>query len=138
MSRSSSVLPLWQTAGLSLIRMIVGVFMIYHGREIFIASKMDDYLQWEMFKNSSLGKLLVYAGKSAELAGGILLLIGLFTRIAALILMGTMSYISFFVGHGIIWDNDQRPFLFVLLAMVFLFMGGGRFSIDYLLFKKRN
>jgi putative oxidoreductase len=137
MSRSSSVFPLWQTAGLTLLRMIVGIFMIYHGREIFIASKMDDYLQWDMFKNSSSGKLLVYIGKGAELAGGILLLIGLFTRIAALILIGTMSYISFFVGHGKIWDDDQHPFLFVLLAMVFLFIGGGRFSIDYLLFKKK-
>jgi putative oxidoreductase len=137
MSRSSSVFPLWQTAGLTLLRVIVGIFMIYHGREIFIASKMDDYLQWDMFKNSSSGKLLVYIGKGAELAGGILLLIGLFTRIAALILIGTMSYISFFVGHGKIWDDDQHPFLFVLLAMVFLFIGGGRFSIDYLLFKKK-
>ena len=111
--------------------------MIYHGREIFMESKMNEYLQWDMFKNSS-GKVLVYLGKGAEFVGGILLFFGLFTRIAAMILMGTMSYIAFFVGKGIVWDNDQHPFLFVLLAMVFLLTGGGRWSIDHLLFKKRN
>lgn len=137
MSKYSSSLPGWQIAGLTLIRMIVAVFMIYHGREVFIESKMNDYLQWDMFKNSS-GKLMVYMGKGAEFVGGVLLFFGLFTRIAALILMGTMAYISFFVGKGIVWDRDQHPFLFVLLAMVFLFIGGGRWSLDHLLFKKRN
>lgn len=112
--------------------------MIYHGIEILSAEKMNGYLQWDMFKNSSSAKTMVYAGKAAELAGGILLSIGLFTRIAALILMGTMSYISFFVGKGIIWYEDQHPFLFVLLGMVFLFIGGDKFSIDHLIFKKRN
>jgi uncharacterized membrane protein YphA (DoxX/SURF4 family) len=129
--------PAWQTAGLTLLRMIVGLFMIYHGREIFVASKMDEYLQWDMFKTSS-AKFLVYLGKGSELVGGALLLLGLFTRIAALILAGTMTYISFFVGHGKIWMDDQYPFLFVLLALVFLFLGGGTWSLDYLLRKKHK
>lgn len=137
MNRNSSSLPLWQTAGLTLIRMVVAVFMIYHGREVFMEHKMNEYLQWDMFKNSS-GKILVYAGKGAEFVGGVLLFFGLFTRIAALILIGTMTYISFFVGKGIVWDRDQHPFLFVLLAMVFLLIGGGTWSLDHLIFKKRN
>ncbi len=40
----------------------------------------------------------------------------------------------FFVGHGKIWYEDQHPFLFVLLAFVFFFIGGGKWSVDYLLF----
>ena len=136
MNRFFSSSPIWQTAGLTLIRFVVGFFMIYHGWEVFSAEKMNGYLQWGMFKNSSSGKIMVYAGKATELAGGILLFIGLFTRVAALILMGTMAYITFFIGHGKIWYEDQYPFLFVLLAFVFLFMGGGRWSVDHLLFKK--
>jgi putative oxidoreductase len=130
--------PLWQTGGLTLIRLAVGYFMIWHGLEIFSAEKMNGYLQWDIFKNSSSEKVMVYIGKAAELAGGILLFIGLFTRIAAIILIGTMAYISFFVGHGKIWYDDQHPFLFVLLGLVFFFTGSGRWSIDHLLFKRKN
>ena len=116
----------------------MGYFMFYHGWEIFDAKAMNSYLQWDMFKNSSSGKTMVYAGKAAELAGGLFLFIGLYTRIAAIILIGTMAYISFFVGHGKIWYDDQHPFLFVLLGFVFFFMGGGRWSADHFLFKNKN
>jgi uncharacterized membrane protein YphA (DoxX/SURF4 family) len=137
-NRFFSPSPLWQTTGLTLIRLTVGYFMIYHGAEVFSAEKMNGYLQWDLFKNSSSGKTMLYAGKMAEFAGGILLFIGLFTRVAAIILAGTMGYISFFVGHGKIWYDDQHPFLFVLLALVFFFTGGGRWSADHLLFKRSN
>ena len=136
MNKFFSSSPLWQTAGLTLIRMTVGIFMIYHGMEVFSAEKMSGYMQWDMFKNSSSAKTMVYVGKASEFVGGVLLFLGLFTRAAALLLAGTMSYIAFFVGHGKIWSEDQHPFLFVLLALVFFFTGGGKWSADYLLLKK--
>ena len=110
--------------------------MIYHGWEIFSPSKMNGYLEWDLFKTSS-GKTLVYVGKAAELIAGIFLFLGLFTRLGALILISTMACISFFVGHGKIWYEDQYPFLFVLLGLVFFFMGPGAFSLDNLIFKNK-
>jgi len=135
MNKFLSSSPIWQTAGLTLIRIAVGSFMIYHGWEIFSEAKINEYLKWDTFKTSS-GKTLVYLGKGAELVGGILLVLGLFTRLAALILIGPMIYITFFLGHGKIWYEDQYPFLFILLGLVFFFMGGGRISVDNLLFRK--
>jgi uncharacterized membrane protein YphA (DoxX/SURF4 family) len=117
---------------------MVGYFMIFHGWEIFSEEKMNGYLQWDIFKDSASAKNMIYLGKAAELSGGILLFIGLFTRMAALILIGTMSYIAFFVGHGKVWYDDQHPFLFVLLAFVFLVMGGGKLSLDHVLFRNHN
>jgi putative oxidoreductase len=138
MNKLFSSSALWQTGGLTLIRMIVGLFMIYHGWEIFSAAKMNEYLEWDIFKQSSSGKILVYIGKGAELVGGLFLFIGLLTRIAAIILIGTMLYISFFIGHGKVWYDDQHPFLFVLLGLVFFFTGGGRWSVDGVLFKTKK
>ncbi len=137
MNKFFSSAPVWEQAGLLLIRVTLGVFLVYHGWEIFNEAKMNEYLAWDNFKNSN-GKLLVYAGKGAELIAGILFIQGLFIRLASLFTIGTMCYIAFFLGNGIIWDNDQHPFLFVLLALVFFFTGPGRFSFDHYLFKPKT
>lgn len=129
--------PLWQTTGLTLVRLFVGAFLIYHGWEIFSEATINKYLQWDQFRNSN-GKLMVYSGKALELIAGILFVLGLFTRIASLIIIGVMCYIVFFLGKGNIWYDDQHPFLFVLLALVFFFTGGGRISVENLLFKKHK
>ena len=125
-----SVTPAWPEEALGIVRILVGLFMIYHGCEIFDDAKMNDYATWEVFKKFSSPGFIVYGGKIAELTAGILISIGFLTRIACIILASTMIYISFFVGKGIIWYGDQHPFLFVLLAMIFLFVGPGRWSAD--------
>ncbi len=121
-----------------ILRLITGLFLLYHGREVFDTVKLNEYMQWDMFKNSSSGKFLVYAGKGAEFVAGLLLLLGLFTRLAALLAIGTFGYIALFVGNGKIWGEDQHPFMFVLLGLLFLFAGPGKFSLDEMLFKKRR
>lgn len=136
MNKLLATLP-YSQAGLFIIRLVVGFFMIYHGWEIFYAAKMNPYLEWDVFKTST-GKTLVYAGKAAELIGGIFLFVGLFTRLACVILIGTMAYIAFFVGNGRIWYEDQHPFLFVLLGFVFLFTGPTKYSLDHLLFRNKR
>ena len=136
MSKFFSTNPVYQNEGLTLLRIIVGAFMIYHGYEVFSEAKMNEYLQWDMFKTGS-GKTMVYLGKGTEFVAGITLALGLLTRLSAVILAGTMAYIAFFVGHGKIWHEDQYPFLFVLLALVFLIMGGGPYSLDHYFSKKR-
>ena len=137
MNKLFSPLPLWREAGLAFIRVIVGGFMIYHGWEVFNEEKMKGYLAWDSFKGFSSPAFMVYMGKVAELIAGIFLTLGLFTRPASLVLIGTMLYVSFFVGHGKIWYEDQHPFLFVLLGLVFFFTGPGQLSVDQLLFKRR-
>lgn len=80
---------------------------------------------------------MAYLGKGAELVGGVMLIVGWWTRLAALIVIFTMAYIAFFIGNGIIWYNDQHPFMFVLLGLVFIFTGPGRYSMDALLETKK-
>jgi putative oxidoreductase len=138
MKKFFSAEPIAQNAGLTLVRIILGLFLIYHGWEVFDSAKMNEYLTWDNFKQSSNGKFMVYAGKAAELIAGIFFLLGLFTRIAALLCIGTLGYIAFMLGNGIVWNNDQHPFLFVLFGLLYLFIGPGTVSLDYLLFQKKK
>ena len=127
-----------QQQGLAVIRIIVGMFLIYHGAEIFGKETMQEYAGWAQFKEMPSPTFIVYTGKAAELLAGILLTIGWLTRLGASILILTMLCIFFFVGHGKIWYDDQHPFLFVLLGFVFFFTGPGKWSIDFMRMNKNK
>src|SRR5204863_8472592 len=129
MNQYFSPLPLWANNGSAFIRIIIGLTLIYHGSEMFDRDAMNDYLKWDMFKDSPFSKISVYGGKASELISGILLLIGLLTRIACVMVICTLGYIAFFVGHGKVWYDDQYPFLFVLFGFIFIFTGPGAFSL---------
>ena len=137
MNNLLSATPLWQHKGLAVVRIIMGSLMIYHGQEIFNPELMKGYLEWDTFKNT-FGKFLVYAGKASELIAGTSLLLGLLTRLGAVLAMGTLSYITFFVGQGRFWYEDQHPFMFVLLGLVFFFNGPGAWSLDTMIFKGKS
>jgi len=113
----------------ALLRIAVGAMTVYHGQEVFDAEIMSSYLGWDVFQFPG-AKLMVYGGKSAELAGGLFLLLGLFTRVGAILIIGTLSFVTFFVGHGRFWYEDQHPFMFVLFGILFLFSGPGAWSVD--------
>lgn len=135
MNKFFSASPLWQNSGIFMLRLIVGFLLIYHGKELLDPVKMKEYAGWDMFKSSSI---MPYLGKGAELVAGVLLMLGLFTRLACLMTIGTFAYITFFVGKGKFWMDDQHPFLFVLLGFVFIFTGPGAWSMDEWLFKNKR
>lgn len=136
MKKFFSTEGIFQDEGLAIVRVVVGLFLVYHGWEVFDATKMKEYATWDVFKQTFSSSFLVYLGKGSELLAGFLLTIGLLTRLACLIIIGTMLYITFFVGHGKFWYEDQHPFLFVLLALVFFFTGPSKWSLDALSRKK--
>ncbi|GAB3939986.1 hypothetical protein GCM10028805_01070 [Spirosoma harenae] len=125
---------MFQEGGLAFIRIAVGLLLAYHGWEVFDPAQMQTYTTWDTFKEASSPSFLVYLGKGSELIAGILLAVGLLTRLGALLTIGTMLYITFFVGHGKFWYEDQHPFLFALLGLTFVFTGGGKWSVDRLIF----
>jgi len=129
--------PIWQNNGIAIARILVGIALVYHGWETFNSTIMNEYFKWDMFKDSVAAKIFVYAGKISELISGLLLILGLFTRVACVILICTMAYIAFFVGRGKIWYEDQYPFLFVIIGFIFIFTGPGALSLDKRLFKKK-
>ena len=138
MNKLFSTDPLWQTNGLVALRIITGLLMAYHGLEVFKPEVIKGYAEWEVIKKLPFPLLMAYIGKGLELVTGICLAIGLFTRIAALFMFINMIFICFKIGNGKFYYDDQHPFIFALLALVFFFTGPIKFGLDNLRLKRKN
>ena len=133
-----SSLGLWHT-GILLVRVMTGLIILHYGLELFNPDKMTGYQQWLTDIHFPVPFLMAWLGKATELAGGGLLMIGLFTRFVSIPLIITMGVVTFIMGKGNIFADEQLPFLLLLLCFVFLSTGAGIWSLDYLFFhKKRN
>src|SRR4030095_3066223 len=135
MKKFFSSQPIWLDTGLGLIRILVGLMISYHGFEVFRSEKMAVYLNWD-FKVGAPA-FMAYLGKGIEFFCGVLFTVGLFTRLACIPLIFTMAFIPFVLGHGKIFTDDQHPFLFVIIFLIYFFTGPGRWSLDYALFDRK-
>lgn len=130
-----SAAPLWSDTGLAVIRIIVGLLMAYHGVEIFQPEVMATYQTWHVIKQMPAPEFMVYLGKTLEFVTGVCFILGIFTRIAALLMAIDLLFICFVVGQGRFYYEDQHPFLFALLALIYFFTGPVKWSLDQRIFK---
>jgi putative oxidoreductase len=119
----------WGPRALSLLRIVAALLFIEHG-----SAKLFGFPDVPMFENLDLFSLLGLAGV-LEFFGGLLLLVGLFTRPVAFILSGEMAF-AYFMAHAprnffpVINEGDAAIlycFIFLYIAIV----GGGVWSVDY-------
>jgi putative oxidoreductase len=89
-------------------------------------------------------KLNAIVAASTECTGGLLLLLGLASRLVSVPLIFTMC-VAYATAdrealHAIFSDTDKftgaTPFLFLLACLIVFAFGPGELSLDYLLFKK--
>lgn len=131
---SNAILKNW----LILIRIITGIIIAIYGLEIFNHDKMYGNVAWLTDIHLPAPLFMAYLGKVTELIGGVMLIAGLLTRLVAIALVINMTVITFFMGKGHILGDEQLPFLLLLLFLSFIFWGAGKWSLDYLLFDRRN
>ncbi|HEY5967733.1 MAG TPA: DoxX family protein [Chitinophagaceae bacterium] len=127
---------LWD-AGAVILRVVAGLIIFKYGLEIFSADKMKGYFDWLTDLNFPAPAAMVYIGKICELVGGFLMALGLFTRLAAIPLLVTMSVIGFVMGEPEFLAADGS-ILLLLIFLHFLFVGPGKLSLDHILFTKKN
>jgi uncharacterized membrane protein YphA (DoxX/SURF4 family) len=128
---------IWYQPGISLVRIVTGLFLVYHGVEVFNPKLMNDYAKWLTDLHFPSPLVMAYIGKSTELIAGCCITIGLFTRLMIWPMIFLMLTICFGMGKGRIFYEDQHPFLFVLIGLIFFFIGPGKFSADQYLFGKK-
>ncbi len=122
-------------SGFTFARLMTGIILIKVGWEIFSAETMSGYIQWLTDIKFPFPKPMAYLGKLAELAGGVALILGLFTRILCVPVIITMFVITFIMGDGEISGNS---FLLLLLALNFLSVGSGPWSLDERVLEKKG
>jgi len=129
-----------------LVRVVMGgVFMAHGYPKLFQVTEQ----RVQSFVNMGFPGWAVYVAGAVEFFGGILLLAGLFTRIAAFLLSGEMA-VAFlkvhypraasqggvlgFLGRG----GDEFPLLLCVAAFLVLTLGAGAISLDALIFRKKG
>ena len=119
----------WAPRLLSVMRIIIGFLFLWHGSQ-----KLFNFPPSPT--PGPGGAFMLFAG-SLEFFGGLLIMIGLFTRPVAFILSG-MAAFAYFLGH---WPRNFFPLLnngdaAVLYSFIFLYLfgaGGGAWSVDRML-----
>ena len=80
--------------------------------------------------------LFAWIAVLTEFIGGLLLMLGLFTRPAAL-MNALLTFVAAFIFHkGDIGQSGMLAFFFMIMCISILLNGAGKYSLDYLIHKK--
>jgi len=136
MANLDSFSAAWSPRLLSVLRIIAGFLMAPHG-----AQKLFGFLAKPGAPGGPLDGTMLVAGW-LEFAGGLLLLLGLFTRPVAFLLSGLMAA-AYFMAHAPrgFWplqNGGELAVLYCFLFLYFAFAGGGAWSLDRLLWRGRR
>ena len=74
----------------------------------------------------------------AEFGGGLLLALGLATRPAAFLIAFTMAVAGLVVHAKDPFDKKELAFMYLAIAITFMFTGSGRYGVDPLLRGRRS
>ncbi|MEU2257950.1 DoxX family protein [Nocardia xishanensis] len=122
--------------GLLILRVVFGGLLAAHG-----AQKLFGWFSgygWDattaMFENMGYnpGKLFGTLAGLTEIVGGLMLVLGVLTPLAAAIVLGTMlNAINATWGPGLFGQGGwEMPLLFGAVAATLAFTGSGKFSVD--------
>ncbi|MEX0654755.1 MAG: DoxX family protein [Phycisphaeraceae bacterium] len=119
--------------GITLLRIFTGLAMaLAHGWD-----KMNQPTEALVARAEGVGfpfpTVFGYAAALSEFVGGLLLATGLLTRLSAFFIACTMAVAAFIHHAEDPFGDKERALLFLFICVQFIFLGGGRFSVDHFL-----
>lgn len=122
--------------GLLLFRVVLGIFMLTHGWQ-----KLSNFETLKLTFADPLGvgsalslSMIIFA----ELGCSVLIILGLFTRLATLPLIFGMAIAAFVIHAGDGFVQKELPLLYSGMYAVLFFIGAGKYSLDRLLYNWWN
>lgn len=122
---------------LLLLRCALGVIFIYHGMPKLFGNSQQ-FL--EFFGRMGFPPFMAYVAGVVELFGGVLLIAGLFTRVAGFLLAGEMAVAIWKVhmSKGVLAVNEYEfPLALAVAAFALATIGAGAISLDKVIFKEK-
>ena len=125
------ILPLNSDAALLILRLVLGVIMIYHG----IPKAMDFGGTVAGFEGMGipLPALAAAVATIAELVGGILMLLGIATDIAGLLfaidMLGAILFVHAKNGFSVAKGGVEWPLALLAMALAVALAGPGRYAV---------
>ncbi len=131
-------------SGLSeaLVRVAAGAFLIPHGAQKLFGAfggygleATGQFFQTQL--GFAYGYLAALGTGSVEVFGGLLLALGLFTRLAAgsIAVMLAVAAVTVHIGNGFFWTDGgwEYPVFWAIAVASFVIRGGGQYSLDRLM-----
>ena len=122
---------------LLLLRWALGVIFVFHGAPKLFGNSQR-FL--EFFASLGFPSWMAYVAGVVELFGGALLIAGLFTRVAGLLLAGEMAVALWKVhlAKGVLAVNEYEfPLTLAVAALTLAAVGAGAISLDRAIFKDK-
>jgi putative oxidoreductase len=119
----------WSQQILSIFRIIVGLLFLEHGTSKYFSLPISQLTGVNPMTLSGINGFI-------EIIGGVLIVLGLFTRPVAFILSGDMAF-AYFIGHSPrgffpLLNGGELAIVYCFTFLYFAAAGGGVWSIDYL------
>ena len=117
----------WESHFYAVMRIVVGFLFLWHGSQKLIGfPPLPEGIEMPAF--------VKYVGGSIELFGGILVMIGLFTRWAAFLCSGMMAA-AYWMVHGMqallpVMNGGEPAALYCFVFLFIAARGAGRWSVD--------
>ncbi|MGI8469934.1 MAG: DoxX family protein [Pyrinomonadaceae bacterium] len=126
----------WSPCALSILRIVTGFLFIWHGSQ-----KLLGFPALPPGADGSLSPSMLTAGVLELFGGGVLFLLGLFTRPVAFILCGMMA-VAYFTVHAPnhflpLVNQGELAVIYCFVFLYFIFTGGGAWSLDRLIWREK-
>ena len=121
--------------GLLVLRVFIGLAMLTHGWGKLFGG-LEKFTGFVASLNIPAPTVTAFLAAFAESIGAILLAVGLLTRPAAFLLASTMAVAALVAHGGQGFAAQESAWLYFFPALLFLFKGAGKWSLDWLVSKK--
>lgn len=123
--------------GLLLLRIIAGLSLAF-GHGLGKIPPSEGFVSMVGNLGMPAPGLFAWLSGLAEFGGGILLALGLLTRPASLFIILNMTVALIFAHAGDTFGEREKAILFASIALMYLLVGAGRYSLDALIRGRRT
>jgi len=133
-------LPTAYNVGFFLLRFFVGLALCTIFEKLFPRDGIWGPQAWFVQDVANMGfplpVFVAWLVVLTEFIGGILMMIGLLTRPAALMNVGVTAVAAFIYHRGDISSAGLTSFIFMIMCISIVLFGAGKFSLDFFIYKK--